>query len=153
MKKNFSVNKDFIDSRLDKWFKRNVFDVPQSLIEKSLRKGNIKINSKKVKSSYKLKENDLITVSNLNFTQKQSKKKNFIYKATRKEVTYSSKMIIENNDNFVVINKPAGVAVQSGTKSKRNIIDLLRGTIQMWGARTELIRFLPELSSPPIALQ
>ena len=37
-------------------------------------------------------------------------------------------MIIENNENFVVINKPPGVAVQSGTKSKRNIIDLLRDT-------------------------
>ena len=127
MKKNFSVDKDYIDSRIDKWFKRIVFDVPQSLIEKNLRKGNIKINKKKVKSSYKLKENDLITIINLNFNQKQNKK-NFIYKATKKEVTYSSKMIIENNNDFVVINKPAGIAVQSGTKSKKNIIDLLRKT-------------------------
>ena len=37
-------------------------------------------------------------------------------------------MFIENNENFVVINKPAGIAVQSGTKSRRNIIDILRGT-------------------------
>jgi len=128
MKKIFSVNKDYVDSRLDKWFKKNVFNIPQSLIEKILRKGNIKINKKKVKSSYKLKENDLITIINLNFTKTQSKKKKVIYKASKKEVSYSSKMIIENNDNFVVINKPAGVAVQSGTKSKRNIIDLLRDT-------------------------
>jgi len=128
MKKIFSVNKDYVDSRLDKWFKKNVFNIPQSLIEKILRKGNIKINKKKVKSSYKLKENDLITIINLNFTETQSKKKKVIYKASKKEVSYSSKMIIENNDNFVVINKPAGVAVQSGTKSKRNIIDLLRDT-------------------------
>ena len=34
-------------------------------------------------------------------------------------------MFIENNENFVVINKPAGISVQSGTKSKRNIIDIL----------------------------
>ena len=37
-------------------------------------------------------------------------------------------MFIENNENFVVINKPPGIAVQSGTKSKRNIIDILRET-------------------------
>ena len=37
-------------------------------------------------------------------------------------------MFIENNDNFVVINKPAGIAVQSGTKSRRNILDILRNT-------------------------
>ena len=37
-------------------------------------------------------------------------------------------MFIENNENFVVINKPAGIAVQSGTKSRRNILDILRST-------------------------
>ena len=37
-------------------------------------------------------------------------------------------MFIENNENFVVINKPAGIAVQSGTKSRRNIIDILRNS-------------------------
>ena len=41
---------------------------------------------------------------------------------------YSSKLFIENNENFVVINKPSGIAVQSGTKSKKNIIDILRST-------------------------
>ena len=30
---------------------------------------------------------------------------------------------------------------------------LLRGSLEMWGAQTEITRFLPELSSPPIALQ
>ena len=44
MKQIFLVKNDFVNSRLDKWFKKNVFDVPQSLIEKNIRKGNIKIN-------------------------------------------------------------------------------------------------------------
>ena len=35
---------------------------------------------------------------------------------------------LENNDNFIVINKPSGIAVQSGTKSFRNIIDVLKDT-------------------------
>ena len=37
-------------------------------------------------------------------------------------------MFIEDNENFVVINKPPGISVQSGTKSRRNIIDILRDT-------------------------
>ena len=128
MKKTFLVKDDFVDSRVDRWFKRNVYNVPQSLIEKNLRQGRIKINNKKSKSSYKLKKNDLIIVDNLNFiarNQKINKKK---YKATKSELSSSSAMFIENNENFVVINKPAGIAVQSGTKSRRNIIDILRGT-------------------------
>ena len=42
-------------------------------------------------------------------------------------------MFIENNENFVVINKPAGIAVQSGTKSRRNILDILRNTKEFEG--------------------
>ena len=34
--------------------------------------------------------------------------------------------ILEDNENFVVINKPAGIPVQSGTKSFKNIIDILK---------------------------
>ena len=58
MKNIFTVNKDFINTRLDKWFKKNISGVPQSLIEKSIRKGKIKVNDKKVKSSYRLQEQD-----------------------------------------------------------------------------------------------
>ena len=81
MKKPFSINEDFVNSRLDRWFKKCVCDVPQSLIEKNLRKGNIKINQKKVKSSYKLKKSDLISVKNINFKVKIIKKKDNNYKA------------------------------------------------------------------------
>jgi len=128
MKKIFSVKDDFVDSRVDRWFKRNVSNVPQSLIEKNLRKGRIKINNKKSKSSYKLKRNDLIFVDDLNFIVNNKKINKTKYKATKSELSSSSRMFIENNENFVVINKPAGIAVQSGTKSRRNIIDILRST-------------------------
>jgi len=56
MKKIYFVNNDYVNTRFDKWFKKNVSDVPQSLIEKNIRKGKIKINSFKIKSSYKLKK-------------------------------------------------------------------------------------------------
>ena len=49
MEKIFSVKNDFVNARLDKWFKRNVCEVPQSLLEKIIRKGNIKVNNKKKK--------------------------------------------------------------------------------------------------------
>ena len=66
MKKIFLITGDFVNSRLDRWFKKKVYDVPQSLIEKNIRKGNIKINHKKEKSSNKLKKNDQVIVYNIN---------------------------------------------------------------------------------------
>jgi len=134
MKKFFSVTNDYIDSRLDRWFKKNICDVPQSLIEKNIRKGNIKINDKKEKGSYKLKKNDQVIVYNIDFIANKHKKINEKYKATKKDLSHSSSMFLVNNENFVVINKPAGVSVQSGTKSKKNIIDILRSTKEFEGS-------------------
>ena len=42
-------------------------------------------------------------------------------------------LFIEDNENFAVINKPAGIAVQSGTKSRKNIIDILRSRKEFQG--------------------
>ena len=133
MKKSFLVNNNFLNSRLDKWFRHNVCELPQSLIEKNLRRGNIKVNNKKKKSSYRLIENDQITIHNFNFKIQENVKVKNIYKPTKKELSFTSKMIIHNNENFVVINKPAGISVQSGTKSKRNILDILRDTKEFKG--------------------
>ena len=52
MEKTYYINEDFVKSRLDRWFRRNVCDVPQSLIEKNIRKGNIKVNNIKEKKNF-----------------------------------------------------------------------------------------------------
>ena len=133
MKKFFLVTNDFVNSRLDRWFRKNVCDVPQSLIEKNIRKGYIKVNHKREKSSYKLKKSDQILTYNINFKTDKHKKTSKKYIPTKKDLSFSSSMFIENNENFVVINKPAGISVQSGTKSKKNIIDILRNTKEFDG--------------------
>jgi len=128
MKKIYSVSDDFVNSRLDRWFKKEVFNIPQSNIEKNLRKGKIKVNNKKIKSSYKLKKEDVVTVFDIIFVPDKTKKIVKKYIPNKTELSKSSDMFIENNENFVVINKPSGIAVQSGTKSLKNILDILRKT-------------------------
>ena len=128
MKNFFLINEDFENTRLDRWFRKNVHDAPQSLIEKNIRKGNIKVNNKKCKSSYKLINNDKVFVKNIQFVQNKTKKKQTKYLPTKSDLSSSSSIFIENNENFVVINKPSGIAVQAGTKSRKNILDILKGT-------------------------
>ena len=65
MNKIYQIDSNYTNSRLDRWFRKNVCDVPQSLIEKNIRKGKIKINGKRAKSSYKLKKNDKVTIYNI----------------------------------------------------------------------------------------
>ena len=124
MKKFFYVTDKDINSRIDRWFKKVVSNVPQSFIEKNIRKGNIRVNNKKTKSSYKLNKNDIVVFHNLNFTENKNKKKSIRYKVTKSELSSSSNMFIDDNENFVVINKKSGISVQGGTKSKKNLIDI-----------------------------
>ena len=128
MLKKYIVSKDYHSSRFDRWFKHNIRNIPQSLIEKLLRKKNIKINNKKVKTSYRVKFNDVVEIYGLDKLKDNQKKSNIKYKPTEKEKTYYDEFTLENNENFIVINKPVGIPVQGGTKSFKNIIDILKDT-------------------------
>ena len=73
MNKSFIVDSSSIDMRIDRWIKNTIGNVPQSLIEKSLRNGKIKLNNKKVKSSTKLSKSDKIYFYNFQFIEKKNK--------------------------------------------------------------------------------
>jgi len=47
----YLIKQDFANTRLDRWFKKNVCEIPQSLIEKNIRKGKIKVNNIKKKNT------------------------------------------------------------------------------------------------------
>ena len=64
MKKTFLVKDDFVDSRVDRWFKRNVYNVPQSLIEKNLRQGRIKIKILIIRCKEELHQSSCSTIPN-----------------------------------------------------------------------------------------
>ena len=124
----FVVKRDYHNTRLDRWFKHNVSDLPQSFLEKLIRKNKIKVNKKKTKTKYRVQLNDIIEVFNFDKIKHKNKTEIKKYKPSEKEKKIYGNFIIENNDNFVVINKPAGIPVQSGTKSFKNIIDILKNT-------------------------
>ena len=128
MFKSYTVEDDYHDSRLDKWFKKKIIDLPHSLLEKILRQNKIKVNKKKTKSSYRLKTGDLIEVYDIAKLKPSNKKEKIKYLPKKKEIGTYDDYVIEDNENFIVINKPTGIPVQSGTKSFKNIIDILKNT-------------------------
>ena len=128
MVKKFEVEKDFHNTRFDRWFKNKVLDIPQGLIEKIIRKNQAKVNGKRIKSSYRVQENDSIEIFNIDKIKKTEKNLITQYVPSSAEKNKYDNFIIENNENFIVINKPSGIAVQSGTKSFKNIVDTLRET-------------------------
>ena len=69
MNKTFIVESTCNNMRFDRWIRYKLGKIPQSFIEKNLRSGNIKLNRKKVKSSFKIKTNDKIDFYNFNFRE------------------------------------------------------------------------------------
>ena len=128
MFKKFIVNKDYHNSRFDRWFKNNINNIPQSFIEKIIRKKKVKVNKKKIKTSHRVKYKDIIEVHGIENLKEKVQNKIIKYKSSNKERNIYEKFIIEDNDNFIIINKPNGIPVQSGTKSFKNIIDILKDT-------------------------
>ena len=123
MIKSYIIDSTYTNMRLDRWLRNKIGNIPQSLIEKSLRAGKIKINKKKAKSSLKLKANDKIEIFNLKFKVNIIQKKK-LFNPSNEIIKSNEKLIIDNNDNFIVVNKSAGISVQGGTKSKKNLIDI-----------------------------
>ena len=126
MPQKVKVKQDYHNSRFDRWFKTNIIDLPQSLIQKILRLNKIKVNRKKVKTSYRVQSGDLVEIYDISKFKISDRPKKIKYKPSRQEVDIYDDYILENNNNFIVINKPRGIAVQAGTKSFRNIIDVLK---------------------------
>jgi len=123
MIKSYIVDGTYEGIRIDKWIRNKLGNVPQGLIEKSLRAGKIKLNKKKTKSSTKLNFKDIINVYDLKFEEKFLQKKTK-FKPTNEVIKENENLIIDDNENFIVVNKESGIAVQGGTKSKKNLIDI-----------------------------
>ena len=123
MKKTYIVDSTCNDMRIDRWLRVSIGKIPQGLIEKSLRTGKIKLNKKKIKSSHKIKVNDKIDLFNIDFKDRIIQKK-IKFEPTKEIIKSNENQVIDNNDDFIVLNKSSGISVQGGTKSKKNLIDI-----------------------------
>ena len=123
MKKSYTVDSTCNDMRIDRWIRTIIGKIPQSLIEKHLRAGKIKLNKKKIKSFHKIKTNDDIDLFNIDFKETIIQKK-IKFEPSKEVIKSNEDQIIDNNENFIVLNKTSGIAVQGGTKSKKNLVDI-----------------------------
>ena len=128
MPKSYIVDDDYHEVRLDRWFKQKVINLPHSLIERIIRQNKIKLNKKRTKSSHRLQTGDLIEVFDISKFKVNNNEKKIKYIPQKKELSKYDDYVIDNNENFIVINKPAGIPVQAGTKSFKNIIDVLKNS-------------------------
>ena len=113
-------------SRLDRCIRRILGNINQGLLEKHLRSGFILLDNKKVKSSEKVKSGQLLQYSEkINFSNSTiDRKLNQVSENFYK--TLYDQIYIKENDNYIALNKPSGLAVQGGSGIKYNIDEMLQ---------------------------
>jgi len=126
--KIFLINQiDKENLRIDKWLKNNFSSLNQSFIEKNLRKGNIKVNEKKVISNYKLKINDEIKIYNYSSENYLNQERNLSKTTIPSKYIklFKSSIFYENND-FIILDKWSGIASQGGSKINISIDHIIK---------------------------
>ncbi len=107
--------------RLDKFLKEKL-NIPFSLLHKELRKKSIKVNNKKKIGSYRVKQDDVIDI----FKEFKILENQYLIKIPNAIKRKIKNSLIFQSDDFMVINKWAGIPCQRGTKIKISIDDLLQ---------------------------
>ena len=111
--------------RLDRFIKLNINGIQQSHLEKLIGSGGIRVDGKKSKSSYHLNPSQKVTIPPKLRDQKYYPKIKQVVTPSKADIDLiKSSIILEEND-FIALNKPSGIAVQGGTKIIRHIDGLI----------------------------
>jgi 23S rRNA pseudouridine955/2504/2580 synthase len=105
--------------RLDRWCKSNI-PAPYGLIQKLLRKGAIKVDGKKAKADVRLKTGQEIRIPEI-APGPEKEVRAAPRPPTQEEVADLEACILYEDKHVLVINKPAGLATQGGTKVRKSL--------------------------------
>ena len=123
---DFQTGKDDIGRRLDKVIRIFIPDQPLSNIYMSMRKGLIKVNGKKAKLEYKISQGDVLSVADVllkkDFSEDAAESK---VPDLRPDVPQIENLIVFENENLLVLNKPAGINVHKAKKDEVSLTDLV----------------------------
>lgn len=113
-------------SRLDRWVKRQFSHLTQGQIEKRIRKGEFRVDGARAKAAQKLETGQIIRIPPLPEAEDTPKPAN-AKPLSKAEKSFIRSLVIYEDDELYVLNKPSGLAVQGGSKTTRHIDRLLDG--------------------------
>ena len=126
--KRHEVSADEDGMRLDRWFKLHFPQVTFAYLNKLTRTGQVRVGAGRVKTSTRLGKGQEIRVPPLAFdTRPADAPKEDVKPLTTKERALFQSMILHEDQDLFVLNKPSGFAVQGGTKTHTHLDGLLMG--------------------------
>jgi 23S rRNA pseudouridine955/2504/2580 synthase len=116
-----SVTLEAAGQRIDNFLMTRLKSVPKTHVYRILRKGEVRVNKKRIKPSYKLQEGDQIRLPPLHVELAK-----VLPKPGRQLMEYLASRILYESPTLLVINKPSGIPVHGGSSVKQGVVEALR---------------------------
>ena len=141
------VGADEAGLRLDRWFRQHYPDVPHGRLEKLLRTGQVRVDGKRAKGATRLEPGQQVRVPPLEAAAPPSRPK-----PDPRGVKMLAEAILHMDEHVIVINKPAGLAVQGGKGVGQSVDSLLDGLTFGKAERPRLVHRLDQDTSGLLVL-
>ncbi len=124
--------------RLDRWFKRRWPHLNHVQLQKLFRSGQVRVDGARAKGDTRLAAGSQVRVPPL---PDASEKREGPPPISQRDMAYARSLVIYEDEDVIAINKPAGLAVQGGTKTLKHVDRLLSA----WGEGMERPRLVHRL--------
>ncbi|MEZ9057000.1 23S rRNA pseudouridine(955/2504/2580) synthase RluC [Vibrio pelagius] len=117
------IDEDMAGQRIDNFLRNQLKNIPKSMIYRIVRKGEVRVNKKRIKAEYKLKAGDLVRIPPVTVEEKVEEN---VPSTKLNKVSELEHCIIYEDDHILILNKPSGTAVHGGSGLKFGAIEALR---------------------------
>lgn len=151
------VKADDDGQRLDRWLKKHYPHTGFAAAQKAIRKGEIRIDGKRAKADSRLEKGNELRLPPI-FHEKPkggsvAQKKEKTHRLKKEDVDFIRSLVVYQDKDVIVLNKPSGLATQGGTGIKRHVDGLLDGLKQKdEDARPKLVHRLDKDTSGLLVL-
>lgn len=114
------IEADIAGQRIDNFLMKICKGVPKSRLYKAMRRGEVRVNKKRIKPEYRLQHQDEVRIPPLRQGDKPE-----VFVSTNRINVLTAAIIFENED-LILLNKPAGIAVHGGSGVDYGVVEVLR---------------------------
>ena len=116
-----TVTTGHVGQRIDNFLMRELKDVPRSYVYRILRKGEVRVNKKRIKPTYKVLVDDVVRIPPIFLPDK--KEQDLAPSSLLQSIKAS---IVLEDEHIIFINKPTGMAVHGGSGVRYGLIESFR---------------------------
>ena len=142
--RHIEVIEDDDGQRLDRWLKRRVPEIPYGLLQKLIRKGQLRVDGKRAKTDTRLTAGQVVRVPPVEGQGAKSERKKRI---SAEDAAFIKSLDIYDDGDVLAINKPYDLATQGGSKVGRNVDDLMEALKNEEGVKPRLVHRLDKETS------